>query len=92
MVYASALPTASDALLVVEVSDTTLAYDVRVKAGLYARHGVPVYWIVDLSTPMLRVFSEPRDGAYANVSEIASPGTMPIPGLEGIVIDLGGIL
>ena len=47
--YASALPTGPDSLLVVEVSDTTLAYDVRIKAPLYARHGVPEYWVFDLS-------------------------------------------
>jgi Uma2 family endonuclease len=90
--YASALPTAADALLVIEVSDSTLAYDVRVKARLYARHGVPVCWVFDLQAPMLRVFAEPRDGDYARVEEIVSPGLRPIPGLDGIEVDLTGVL
>ena len=90
--YASALPTAADALLVVEVSDTTLAYDVRVKARLYAHHGVPECWVFDLRTPLLRAFADPRDGDYARVLEIAAPGVMPIPGLEGAVVDLAGVL
>lgn len=90
--YANALPTGSDALLVIEVSDTTLAYDVRIKAGLYARNGVPVYWVFDLRTPTLRVFADPRDGAYASVSEWPSPGVTALPGLDGIAFDLQGLL
>jgi Uma2 family endonuclease len=90
--YASALPTEADVLLVVEVSDTTLPYDIRVKAGLYARHCVPVYWVFDLRAKVLRVFSEPRDGAYARVSEVASPGIIAVPGLDGVTVDLSAVL
>ena len=90
--YASALPVAADALLVIEVSDSTLAYDVRIKTRLYARHGVPVCWVFDLQAPLLRVFSDPRDGAYASATEIAAPGSMPVPGLDGVAVDLTGVL
>jgi Uma2 family endonuclease len=41
------VPLASVALLV-EVADTTLANDLKVKAPIYARHGVPEYWVVDV--------------------------------------------
>ena len=57
--YANALPTASDALLVIEVSNTTLADDVRIKAPLYARHGVAELWVLDLPGALLRRFSAP---------------------------------
>lgn len=90
--YASALPTAADALLVIEVSDTTLAYDVRIKTRLYARHGVPVVWVFDLNAPMLRVFAEPRDDEYTAVQEISRPGVTSIPGLGGVTVDLAGVL
>ena len=36
-----------DLLLVIEVADSSLGYDLRVKAPLYARHGVRDYWVVD---------------------------------------------
>ena len=39
---------ADDVLLLIEVSDTTLRYDLDVKARLYATHGIPEYWVVDL--------------------------------------------
>jgi len=53
---------------------------------------VPVCWVFDLQAPMLRVFAEPRDGDYARVEEIVSPGLRPIPGLDGIEVDLTGVL
>ena len=46
--YAEALPTGADALLVIEVADSTIAFDLRTKARLYATHGVLTYWVVDL--------------------------------------------
>jgi Uma2 family endonuclease len=50
-------PTA--ALLVVEVSETTLAYDRNHKAGLYAAAGISDYWIVNLVDRQLEVHRDP---------------------------------
>jgi Uma2 family endonuclease len=47
------------ALLVVEVSDTTLAFDRRVKSRLYAAAGIADYWIVNLIDRQLEVFRRP---------------------------------
>lgn len=47
------------AVLVVEVSDSTLAYDRSTKAALYARAGVPEYWIVNLPDGVLEVHRQP---------------------------------
>ncbi len=47
------------ALLVVEVADTTLAYDTTTKAELYATAGVPEYWVIDLTNRQLVVFRDP---------------------------------
>ncbi len=55
--YVKAHPTT--ALLVVEVSDTTLAFDRGPKAGLYARAGIPEYWIVNLNDRLLEVYRDP---------------------------------
>src|SRR5688572_716064 len=46
--YAKGHPTPEDVLLLVEVSDTTLAYDQGTKVPLYARHGVSEVWVVDI--------------------------------------------
>jgi Uma2 family endonuclease len=58
--YYNSHPAAADALLVVEVSDTTLQYDLKVKRPLYARAGVPELWIVDIERRELHVFREPQ--------------------------------
>lgn len=63
-----------DALLVIEVSDTTLRKDMDVKTPLYARHGVPEVWIVDLENNCIRFHGAPRGGRYRDVTSAAKPG------------------
>ncbi|HET9394461.1 MAG TPA: Uma2 family endonuclease [Nitrospiraceae bacterium] len=58
--YSNSHPVAADALLVVEVSDSTLAYDLEVKRPLYARAGVVELWIVDVNRRELQVFRRPE--------------------------------
>ncbi len=89
--YAQALPTGSDSLLVIEVADTTLAYDVKLKAPLYARHGVPEYWVFDIEQKALRRFADPKDGDWTDVTLVMSPGVISLPGLDGVTIDLSGL-
>ena len=48
------------ALLVVEVSDTTLHFDLTVKAELYAQAGIVDYWVLDIVTRTLHVLRDPR--------------------------------
>jgi len=54
------------ALLVVEVSDTTLEYDRRRKGNLYARAGIEEYWIVNLVDGCIEVYREPHQAGYAS--------------------------
>ena len=58
------LPTPEDVLLVVEVSDTTLAYDRNVKLARYAEAGIPEAWLTDLSEDRFEVHSEPGSDGY----------------------------
>lgn len=53
--YTKRLCTPEDAALVIEVSDSSLAYDRTVKAAIYAEAGVPVYWIVNIPDRVLEV-------------------------------------
>jgi Uma2 family endonuclease len=63
-----------DVLLVVEIADTSLAYDLRIKAQLYASHGVREYWVINAATLMTTVHTLPTGAAYATVTEIAADG------------------
>ncbi|CAI4031450.1 Uma2 domain-containing protein [Nitrospira tepida] len=51
------------ALLLVEVSDTTLPLDRDQKRAIYARAGVPEYWIVNLAERCLEVYRDPMSSA-----------------------------
>jgi hypothetical protein len=55
----------SDALLVMEVAETSLAYDLKTKAMLYAAYGVPEYWVIIATTLMTTVHTQPSGNAYA---------------------------
>lgn len=52
-------PTAAETQLVIEVSDSTLADDRRHKQRIYARAGIPSYWIVNCSERQIESFTEP---------------------------------
>lgn len=62
--YISIVPTAADALLVVEVADTSFAFDHRTKLPLYAAAGVPEYWLLDLTHTRLLVHRHPDGDLY----------------------------
>jgi Uma2 family endonuclease len=66
--YRYALPTAADVLLVIEVADTTLAQDRKFKSLLYARHGIPEYWVVNLVDGLLEIYQEPSSDGYRRAS------------------------
>lgn len=53
------------AALVVEVANSTLAYD-RLKATTYANHGISEYWLVNLKENCLEVFQQPENGRYTS--------------------------
>ena len=63
--YKSESATTADILLVVEVADTSLRYDRSVKLRLYARAGIPEYWIVDAKTETLEIYRAPAGDQYA---------------------------
>ncbi len=62
--YTDSHPGPGDIALVVEVADSTLARDRGVKARAYARAGIPVYWLIDLTTDQVEIRSSPEGDAY----------------------------
>lgn len=67
--YSEAHPMAADVLLIVEVSDTTLEYDREVKVPLYARHGIPEVWLLDVRSGELTVYRDPVGGIYRTMDK-----------------------
>ena len=68
--YTFGVPTSEHILLVIEVSDSTLTTDRRVKVPLYAAAGVREVWITDLKGGRVICFSELREGRYQLVTQV----------------------
>ena len=90
--YSRSHPIAADVLLIVEVSHSTLHYDSNVKIPLYARHGIPEVWIVDLKHNRLWTYRSPSEGRYNETASTADPGTAAVPGIPGVAVDLSELL
>ena len=68
-IYTDRLVEAADAVSVIEVADSSLAYDRKTKLALYARAGIGQYVIVNLSGRCIEVYEQPRpDGSYQEVA------------------------
>lgn len=67
--YASALPGPDDVLLVIEVADTSLAYDKDTKLPRYANAGIAELWIVDLQHDTVFRYTQPHAGFYAETHQ-----------------------
>jgi Uma2 family endonuclease len=65
--YRPEQPQPNELALVVEVADTTLHFDLTVKAALYARAGIVEYWVLDLNGRRMIVHREPEAGIYKSV-------------------------
>lgn len=73
-------PRGDEMMLVIEVSDTTAAFDLSRKASLYAVAGVPEYWVLDLNRRMLVVHREPDGIRYRQIFLYAPEESVPFPG------------
>ncbi len=65
--YSRGRPTAADVLLVIEVAESTLAYDCGEKAELYAAAGIADYWVVNLPERSVEVRRDPGGGRYRSL-------------------------
>ncbi len=72
-------PTASDAYLVVEVSDSSLAFDRTTKLELYAANNIPEYWIVNLPDDCVEVHAQPDAGRRTYTSRIVYDRNHSVP-------------
>ena len=64
-------------LLVIEVYNSSLACDQGAKLSLYARYGVPEYWVVDVIGRKIVKYSEPARQGYLKKIEIGSGVVSP---------------
>ena len=77
-----------DLLLAIEVADSSLGYDLRVKAPLYAQHGVRDYWVVDAVRKTIRVHRAAVGDRYTDVEEYEAHDIVTALLLPGVAIRL----
>ena len=85
-------PTVQDALLIVEVAETTLARDRDVKLPAYAKAEISEVWIVDLTTDTIFVHRRPDGGRYAWTMAKARGETIAPEALPELALDIDEIL
>jgi len=89
--YAQAHPGPADILLLIEVADTSLAYDRDTKLPLYARFQVPEVWIVDIAGRHLDMHREPEGTRYTHQFRASDLSRIEVAALPGLVLDLRGL-
>jgi Uma2 family endonuclease len=89
--YRAEFAMGTDTLLVVEVSDTRLRYDRDVKVPLYAKHGVPEVWIVDVQNDALLVYGDLRDESYERRLALERPAEIAVSRLPGVTLDVAAL-
>jgi Uma2 family endonuclease len=75
-------------LLVVELADSSLRYDMTEKAALYADARIPEYWVVNLVDRMLEVHRHPRDGVYETRLRVPCSGQVSPEAWPDVVFDV----
>jgi Uma2 family endonuclease len=81
-------PASADVLLVAEVSDTTLQFDLGKKIPLYASSGIVEAWVVDLQEHALRVFRHPSASGYRTSFTASGGETVAVAALPEVSVAL----
>jgi Uma2 family endonuclease len=79
--YLDRHPGASDIALIIEVADSTLERDRTIKQRLYARAGIPIYWIINLPEQQIEVYTEPvmtDECHYQHRQDYMLSGNIPV--------------
>ncbi|MGQ4808090.1 hypothetical protein NKDENANG_01457 [Candidatus Entotheonellaceae bacterium PAL068K] len=85
---ASTYPDVWQILLLIEVADTSLAHDWTHQAKVYAVHGIPIYWIVNLEARRVDVLTNPDAiaGRYDRHAPVYAGESLPLPGAQVLAV------
>jgi Uma2 family endonuclease len=89
--YKEREPHADDVILVVEVAETSLAYDRSTKLRLYAEAGIAEYWVIDCAAESVEVHRTPDGGRYREVSRVSGQTTVSLQAFPDVVLSLADV-
>jgi len=81
----------SEALLVVEIAETSLNYDLKMKSSLYAANGVPEYWVINAVTLQTTVHRRPSQQGYATSEVVPADAVLVLSLLPELAIALSAL-
>jgi Uma2 family endonuclease len=90
--YAGAHPAPDDVLLLIEVADTSLAYDRQVKLPLYARCGIPEVWILAVQNAVLEVHRSPAGAVYVEIQQLRAGDTVTPLAFPEVTFEVAALL
>ncbi|MEO6214850.1 MAG: Uma2 family endonuclease [Sphingomonas sp.] len=73
--------------LVVEIADTTLGSDMKRKATIYARAGVPEYWVADVTAKVIHQMWAPEGEAYTERREVEFGDRVEAATVAGLAVE-----
>ncbi len=85
--YEEGLPTPDDILLIIEVSDSTIAYDRDIKSFLYAANGIPEMWLFDVNKKVIEGYSQPSASGYKRMQRYEQDDTLSMLVLPDVIFD-----
>jgi Uma2 family endonuclease len=89
--YPDEHPRPPDIYLLIEVSDSSLNFDLGAKLELYARSGIREFWVVDLTNNRVLVHRGPNDGRYDSITSVDVSGTLQVEALPAVTIPVAQV-
>jgi len=90
--YAQANPQPLDALLIIEVVDSSVEYDRDIKIPLYAGAGIPEVWLVNLPKETIEIYTQPVGDAYGEIRIVKRGETLAAKSIPSLIIDATVVL
>ncbi len=85
--YEEGLPKPSDILLIIEVADSTIAYDRDIKMPLYAAAGIPEMWLFDVNQKVIEAYSLPSSSRYKQMRRYEANDTLAMIAFPDVIFN-----
>ena len=90
--YGNELPNADDVFLLMEVSDSSLAYDRGRKLALYSRAGIPEFWVIDIAGEAIERHTNPSGDRYGVTVRVGRGEAIESTRVPGLAINTDDVL
>jgi Uma2 family endonuclease len=90
--YRTSHPTPADVLLLIEVADTSVAYDRLEKIPRYAAAGIPEVWLMNTLEKYIEQYTEPSPSGYGKMQRLAADTMIKASQVEGLELPISQIL